>query len=118
VIVNVTAAEVYLPLVTVTSAMPAVARSARVIVACNSVFFTYLVLQLDLFHFTTELRVKFEPVTVRVPPAPPAAVLDGESALMAGCCAQAPSAATSSANKQKMLSFVLNIVPPKPARSC
>jgi hypothetical protein len=111
------------PVKTVTLAVPAVAMSVAVIVAFNWVALTYVVVRLDPFHCTTEPVEKFDPVTVRAPPAPPAVVLVGDSELMAGTlvvvfCAQAASGATSSANMQRTLSFVLNIAPPLQTRSC
>lgn len=46
--------------------------------AVSCVLLTKVVSRLELFQTTTEPETKFEPFTVRVKPAPPAAVLEGE----------------------------------------
>jgi hypothetical protein len=116
--VKVTALDVPLPTTrTVTDAVPAVASIEGVVVASNLVGLTYVVAMADPFHCTTELIVKFAPVTIRVPPAPPAVALDGERLFITGICAQAPNGATSSTNKQRILSFPLNIGPPMQSKS-
>src|SRR5262245_55692012 len=70
--------------VTVTWAVPAVPMSAAGIVAVSRVLLTNVVVRGALFHCTTEPETKLLPLTVKVKAAPPATVLLGDSALIAG----------------------------------
>jgi hypothetical protein len=60
-----------------TDAVPAVAISAAVIDALSRFAFMKVVNRSDPFHRTTEVGIKFDPLTVRLKPAPPAVALDG-----------------------------------------
>ena len=79
-IVNVSAPDVPPPgvgLNTVTEAVPAVAMSLAGTAAVNCVAVPGVVTNAAPFHFTTEVLMKFVPVTVSVNAAPPAVAEDG-----------------------------------------
>jgi len=69
---------------TVTCAVPALTTSFAKIVACSWAPPLNVVARLVPFHCTTELGVKLLPVTVRVKPAAPVAMLVGVSVVTEG----------------------------------
>ena len=69
---------------TVTRAVPAVAMSAARIDAVTWVALTYVVVRFVPFHLTTELEMKFVPLTVRVKPDPPAVADEGLRLVVVG----------------------------------
>jgi hypothetical protein len=69
---------------TVTEAVPAVAMSAAVIETVSWVAETYVVVRFDPFQRTTELLMKFVPVTVSVNAEPPAVADEGLRLLRVG----------------------------------
>jgi hypothetical protein len=86
-IVKVWALEVPPPgvgLKTVTLAVPAVAMSAARIDAVTWVALTYVVVRFEPFHLTTELEMKFVPLTVNVNAEPPAVAEDGLRLVVVG----------------------------------
>ena len=80
---------------TVTLADPVAAISEAGIIAVNCVPETKTVGRSTPFHCTTELKMKLEPLTVSVSPAPPAVAVFGERPVndgADGACAKAPGA--------------------------
>ena len=71
-------------LVTVTVAVPAVAISAAVIAAVNSVALTKVVVLAAPLNFTTDVDTMPIPLTVSVKAAPPAVALVGEREVAVG----------------------------------
>jgi hypothetical protein len=71
-------------LVTVTATVSAVAIAVAGTVAVSSVALTNAVVSATPSKFTTELLMKFDPVTVSVNPADPAVALAGFSSVIAG----------------------------------
>jgi hypothetical protein len=69
---------------TVISMVPAVAMSVLSICACNEVALLKVVVRAAPFQSTTESRMKFVPVTVRVNPAPPAVAFAGVTEVIVG----------------------------------
>jgi hypothetical protein len=69
---------------TVTSAVPAVTMSLAGIAACNWVLLTKIVGRSLLFQRTTDAETKPLPVTVRLKPAEPAVMLEGDKEVSAG----------------------------------
>ena len=82
--VNVSAFEVVVPVITVTLAVPAVVSSAFETEACSCVALVTMVTNGLPFHCTVEAEVKPVPVTVRMKLAPPGVVDAGESVVMVG----------------------------------
>lgn len=77
---NVSALDVPPPgagLKTVTEAVPEVAMSLAGTAAVNCVPLPGVVTSATPFHFTTDVLMKFVPVTVSVKPAPPAVAEEG-----------------------------------------
>src|SRR6266700_3881202 len=52
--------------------------------AASCVLLTKVVVRLEPFHWRTEPLIKFEPITVRLKPAPPAVALEGDKDVTAG----------------------------------
>jgi len=71
-------------LTAVTATVRASAMSLAEIDAVNCVPLTNLAVRAEPFHCTAEAGTKFEPFTVKVKAAPPAAALDGDSELIEG----------------------------------
>ncbi len=69
---------------TTTGTLPAVVRSVAKICAVTLTLLTKFVTRAELFHLTTAPFTKFEPFTVRVKPAEPTVLLEGESEVMIG----------------------------------
>ena len=69
---------------TVTAAVPALARSSPIMAALSCEPLIYVVVREEPFHLTTELEMKFDPVTVNVSAPLPADALVGEIAVIPG----------------------------------
>jgi hypothetical protein len=69
---------------TVTAALPALTRSSPVMAALSCELLIYMVVREEPFHLTTELEMKFDPVTVNVSAPRPADALVGEIAVIPG----------------------------------
>ena len=69
---------------TVTDTVPALVRSVARICAVSLTLLTKVVTRAELFHLTVAPFAKFEPFTVRVKPAEPTVLLEGESEVMIG----------------------------------
>ena len=71
-------------LVTVTGNGPALATSAAVMAAVTCVAVTNVVVRAEPLKFTVEVLTKFVPLTVRVNPASPAVLVEGEMVVVVG----------------------------------